>query len=79
MKAKVKQLKVPKLKEEDMLIVCVGNEERPAGTEDIKGVQIALAQCLKDPDSTLVTHHAIKFLVIKRALLKGAIVCSGIE
>jgi len=48
-----------------MLIVKVGNEDRPASDKDVKSVQAALAAAVsmldksQRPATTLVTHHAI--------------------
>lgn len=42
-------------------IVKVGNEDRPAGPQDLGNVQAQLAQVANDPNLTLVTHHAIDF------------------
>ena len=42
-------------------IVKIGNDERPAGAEDIAAVQQQLAHVANDPNMTLVTHHAFDY------------------
>lgn len=53
---------------QEILFVCVGNDDRPAGPEDIKELQNALNKVALDPNLTLVTHHAISFKTIKKSL-----------
>lgn len=55
-------------KKQNILIIKVGNEDRPAGPEDIKELQNALNKVALDPNLTLVTHHAISFKTIKKSL-----------
>jgi len=69
-----KSIKMPKTEEDEVLIVQVGNENRPATVEDIHDVQTILAQASINPGLTLVTHHAIKFVVVKKKLLKNVVV-----
>jgi hypothetical protein len=42
-------------------IVKVGNDDRPAGANDIANVQNQLASVQNDPNLTLVTHHAFDY------------------
>ena len=55
--------------DKEILIVCVGTDERPAGPEDIQETQKALNQVALDPNLTYVTHHAVAFKTIKKSLL----------
>ena len=41
-----------------VIVIKIGSDERPAGTEDIKSVQESLMQVFKEPNLTIVTHHA---------------------
>ena len=63
---------VPRVNDDEILVVKVGSDEFPASEEDIKDVQIALAQCYSDSALTLVTHHCIDFVVCNRKDLKNA-------
>lgn len=42
-------------------IVKVGDSDRPAGAADIADIQNQLAAVAKDPNLTLVTHHAVDY------------------
>jgi len=42
-------------------IVKIGNDDRPAGANDIANVQQQLATVQNDPNLTLVTHHAFDY------------------
>jgi very-short-patch-repair endonuclease len=42
-------------------IVKIGNDDRPAGANDIANVQQQLAAVQNDPNLTLVTHHAFDY------------------
>ena len=42
-------------------IVKIGNDERPAGAQDIADIQAQLATVQNDPNLTLVTHHAFEY------------------
>lgn len=48
-----------------VLVVKVGNDERPAGPADIADAQQQLAAVANDPSLTLITHHAISFEYIE--------------
>ena len=77
---KAKKHKVPRtinIGQDDLLVVKVGTEKSPASYADIASIQVQLAHIKANPDLMLVTHHAIDFIVLKRALLKNAIVTSG--
>jgi len=62
--------------EKEILIVKVGNDERPASQEDIDNVIAQFKKAGEDDDGavTIVTHHAISFETIKRKFLKNVIV-----
>lgn len=48
-----------------MLVVKVGNDERPAGPDDIADTVKSITEALKGGVSpVLVTHHAISFEVV---------------
>lgn len=74
---KTKKVKIPRLDEDVVLICKVGSEERPAGEEDIKAIQLLLAQASVDGSLTFVTHHAIKFETIPKKALKNIFVGAG--
>lgn len=42
-------------------VVKVGNDERPAGPQDIADMQAQLGAVANDPNLTLVTHHAFEY------------------
>ena len=68
---------IPKITEEDILVVKVGTDDRPASSEDIQSVVESMEKVVKNKDTCIVTHHAINFSILKRSMLKNAIVCSG--
>ena len=57
--------------DEEVLIVKVGNNERPASPADLESVRKAMSQICEDGASTLVTHHAMKFEVVKKSNFKN--------
>jgi hypothetical protein len=59
------KIEKPEVKEDETLIIKVGTKDRPATEEDIKGVQLIFAQVKRDEKLTLITHHAIEFVVVK--------------
>lgn len=65
---------VPKRENDDILIVKIGSEERPASDEDIKNVQIILAQIQNNPELAIITHHCIQFETIPRSCLGGSLI-----
>ena len=69
----------PKVDEDEILVIKVGTKEFPAGPKDIENVQMLFSQAAKDPNLCIVTHHAIKFVVLKKANLKNIITCCDIE
>ena len=71
-----KTITVPTLGKDEVLIVKVGSEERPATDDNIKQMCDALAKCVKNRNLSIVTHHVIDFVVVKRSSLNGAIVQS---
>jgi hypothetical protein len=62
----VSVVSVPKVASDELLLVNVGSDERPASIEDIADIQKKLAECAVHPSKTLVTHHSINFSVINR-------------
>jgi hypothetical protein len=73
------EIKIPEITDEEILIVKVGSDEYPATLEDIRSVQLALNQAKADKDLTIVTHHLIDFIVVKRSLLDKVIIASNID
>ena len=56
-------MKLKKLLKNKLLVVKVGNDERPAGKQDIKDVRKQIKKALRE-NKPLVTHHAVDFVVI---------------
>jgi len=54
---------------QEILFIFVGNDERPASLEDAKDVKILFDQVFLDPNLIVVTHYAIKFITIKKTML----------
>lgn len=79
MKKKTKKHKIPKCEVGDILVIKVGNEERPASADDIQDVmattQLAIANSKKKKAPILVTHHVIEFQVVKGAI--SAVLVNG--
>jgi len=73
------KIKVPDIKDDEVLIVKVGSDEYPATLEDIRNVQLALNQAKEDKTLTIVTHHLIDFIVVKRDILNRVIIASNID
>lgn len=48
-----------------LVLIKVGNDDRPAIDDDIKSVADAIALAIKNNESIVVTHHAIKTEIIK--------------
>jgi len=76
---KNKKVKIPKIKDDEILVVKVGTDERPSGPDDLKAIQMLLTQASLDKSLCLVTHHAVEFVTIKRSLLKKGIVYQGMK
>ena len=60
-----------KVKNDNILIVKVGSDERPASTQDLVNINEKLSEAANDPNSVFVTHHCIEFCVLPRSLLAG--------
>ena len=60
---------IPATNEDELLIVKVGSEERPASDEDIEYIQKLLVKCRESNAGCLVTHHAVSFEVIKKSAI----------
>ena len=58
---------------EEVLIVKVGTDERPAGPDDLESMQLALRAAFNNNTSTIVTHHAVDFVRVQRSDLKNVI------
>ena len=69
----MKKVKILKTKDDEILVCKVGSDERPAGKEDIKAMQLLLAQASLDKNLCIVTHHAIEFVTNKKSLLDNGI------
>lgn len=65
---------IPKVCNDEVLIVKVGTDMRPAGTLDIEAIQMLLAQAKRDDATCIVTHHAVSFEKIKRSSLNNLLV-----
>jgi hypothetical protein len=63
----VKNYIVPNLKAEEILLVNVGTDERPAGSKDIEDIAEVIGEVCNNPKSDLVTHHAVSFTKYKIA------------
>ena len=70
-------IQIPETKDDETLIARVGTEDRPASSENIKEVQILLAEMKANPDLIMVTHHAIDFIAIKSKDLDNVISTRG--
>jgi len=70
----MKKVKVPQIEPDEVLIVKVGSSDRPATSDDIASVQLALEQVAQDPNCAFVTHHAISFEILPRRLFTKKVV-----
>ena len=72
MKTNITSIPIYQLKD-NILIVKVGNEDRPAGPDDITQVRNELTKILKDFEGcrVLVIHHAIDFQLLSTKGLKN--------
>lgn len=69
---RAKKIKIPEIDgEEEILVVRVGSDERPAGPKDLENMQKSLSQLRADDSLTLVTHHCVDFAVLKKKFFKG--------
>lgn len=79
----MKKIKIPNVESDEVLVIKVGTDDRPASEENIKDVaksiKVLQKTAKKDKFQCLVTHHAIEFSLLKRSNLKNFIVCSDIE
>ena len=74
MKSDIVLVRIPETKEDETLIVKIGNEDRPARGEDIKELQGLFNTISKDKKKSFITHHAIEFVVVKTDSLQKATV-----
>ena len=72
-KSDVVLVNVPMLKENETLVVKIGNEDRPAREEDIEEVQKLFYKLKEDKKMSFITHHAVEFVVVKTNSLEKAI------
>lgn len=67
---KICKIEVPEVEEDEILVVRVGNENRPASQEDIdtvlQNLEFAKNTTKNGEKVTLVTHHAINFVKVKK-------------
>ena len=71
---KVRKFQMPEIDEnEEILVVRVGSDERPASPKDLENMQKSLAQLAVDDSLTLVTHHCVDFAVLKKKFFKGKV------
>ena len=63
-------LHIPKLKPNQILVVKVGSEERPAGPADIEAIQKTLVDRADSDKNYIVTHHAVDFMLMDKPLRK---------
>ena len=70
---KNKKINIPTYSKDEILVVKVGTDERPASEDDIKEIQLLLAQAAANKSLCIVTHHAIDFVKIKRNCLQKVI------
>jgi len=61
------------LEKDEVLIVKVGSDERPASPRDIIIIQNLLEKTYQNKDTSIVTHHALNFEIISRKHLKNII------
>jgi hypothetical protein len=72
-----KEYKVPNTSDHDqVLIVTVGSEDRPASEKDITAIQEGLSQISEDKGLTFVTHHALHFQLLPRTAFDGEILAA---
>ncbi len=62
---------VTKPSNEEILVVKVGNYERPASPDDIRNMQLLLAKVPSNKETTIVTHHAVKFEFFNKKYLEN--------
>lgn len=76
---KAKEIKLPRATKDTVVVVRLGSDERPATSEDLERFQSVLSQAAKRKDVplTIVSHHLVDFMVMKRTLLKDIKVCSS--
>ncbi len=57
--------------DQEILIMCIGTDERPAGPLDIETAKNDMNKVAIEPNLTIVTHHAIAFKTIKKKFLEN--------
>jgi hypothetical protein len=58
-----KIMKLKNIVKNRLVVVKVGNDDRPAGPKDIKDMKKKIKKALKK-NRILVTHHAVEFEII---------------
>jgi hypothetical protein len=62
----------------NMMVVRVGDKDRPAGVEDILDMQEQIKECLTEGGNpVLITHHAVEFETIQIPCETGSIIVVG--
>lgn len=74
-----KEFSIPETQEDEILFIKVGSEERLATAKDIQDIQLALAQAKVDGNLTIITHHAVNFIVLKKKLLDNIVVAGNLD
>ena len=69
-----KPIKIPTVKDDEVLVIRIGSEERPASDEDIRLVKETLDEYRgKRGHLTIVSHHCMSFVVMKRKDLDNGV------
>ena len=55
---------IPRLKPFQTLVWKIGNDNRPASVEDMKAFEKLLAEVASSESGTIVTHHAVDFVIV---------------
>lgn len=61
----------------ELIIVKLGNEDRPASQEDIDAMAKTLKKALKKGNNIVVTHHDVSFESLLIGNIKDVMVVAG--
>jgi len=85
-KEKVKETRqanliIPNIEIDDVLIVKVGSEERPASSEDVEEVRSAIDHVVhsRGKFKAIITHHCVDFVVLKKSALDNSLVGAALQ
>ncbi len=70
----LRAITIPSCNEDEVLVIKIGSEDRPASEDDLRSVQLLLASSKNNPSLSIVTHHCFTFDVVKKKDLDNAIV-----